>query len=102
SAVRARADTVVARTEGARSVYANASRTHRRGPEVSLQGELDGRWRYALAATVLDARDEDTGRRLAGTALRTGWAELRWSPRGHGDADALDLFVAASGNSRIA
>src|SRR5690606_7947073 len=58
--------------------------------------------RGAPAGTRRDARDEHTGRRLAATALRTGWAELRWSPRGHGDADALDLFVAASGNSRIA
>ncbi len=99
---RTRDEIVVPFNEGGRSVYANASRTHRRGLEVSLQGELDARWRYAFAGTLLDARDEHTGRRLAGTALRTGWAELRWSPRAHGDADALDLFVAASGNSRIA
>lgn len=103
---RTRDEIVVARNEGGRSVYANASRTHRRGLEVSLEGELDARWRYALAGTVLDARDEDSGWRLAGTALRTGWAELRWSPYADAgeepQADTLELFIAASGNSRIA
>ena len=110
---RTRDELVVASNLGGRSTYANATRTRRSGFELSASGPLSAHWRYALAWTTLDARYAsgfatcrappcvlpDTsiaaGNRIPGTSARSGWAELRWTPR----AD-LDVFVAGQGNSR--
>src|SRR5690606_11006997 len=86
---------VVAAISGGRSVYANAADTRRRGIEVSASGWLGAHWQYALAATALDARFSG-GHRIPGTTARSGWAELRWHPH-----DALQVFVAGSGSSRL-
>ncbi len=96
---RTRDELVVATNQGGRSTYRNAARTTRRGWELSAEGPLGHRWRYALAWTALDARhgDETAGRRLPGTAQQAGWAELRWMP-----AVDTTLFVSANGSSRIA
>ena len=99
---RTRDELVVARNEGGRSVYANAARTRRSGLELSASGTPSPRWRYGVAWTTLQARYGDTGARIPGTSARTGWAELRWSPRAAFDVPGTDLFLAASGNSRIA
>ena len=110
---RTRDELVVASNRGGRSTYANAARTRRSGFELSASGPLARRWRYALALTTLDARNRaafstcrappcatpDTvvvaGTRIPGTSARSGWMELRWSPR----AD-VDVFFAGQGNSR--
>lgn len=86
---------VVAASSGGRSIYANAADTRRRGLEVSASGWLGGHWQYALAATALDARFAD-GHRIPGTTARSAWAELRWHPH-----DALQLFIAGNGSSRL-
>jgi iron complex outermembrane receptor protein len=86
---------VVAASSGGRSIYANAADTRRRGLEFSASGWLGGHWQYALAATALDARFAD-GRRIPGTTARSAWAELRWHPH-----DALQLFIAGNGSSRL-
>src|SRR5690606_4007549 len=89
---------VVASNEGGRSTYRNAAETRRNGWELSASGPLGDAWRYALAWTALDARYGDAmgGGRIPGTAVRTGWAELRWTPS-HGTT----LFASASGSSRV-
>lgn len=110
---RTRDELVVASNLGGRSTYANAARTRRSGLELSASGPLATHWRYALALTTLAARNTagfatcrappcatpDTlvaaGTRIPGTSARSGWMELRWSPR----AD-VDLFVSGQGNSR--
>ncbi|HSR64753.1 MAG TPA: TonB-dependent receptor, partial [Xanthomonadaceae bacterium] len=104
---------VVASNSGGRSTYANATRSARDGWELSANGPLAPRWRYALALTRLDARytrafatcrtppctTPDTqvaaGSRIPATA-DAGWAELRWSPRTN-----LDLFVQAEATARL-
>lgn len=93
---RTRDELVVASSSGGRSTYANAANTRRRGLELSASGELGDRWQYSLAATALDARFVDTGRRIPAVAARTAWAELRWKPR-----DALELFLAGNAGSRL-
>jgi iron complex outermembrane receptor protein len=95
---RTRDELVVATNEGGRSTYANAAETSRNGWELSASGPLGDAWHYALAWTALDARYGEAlgGHRLPSTAARTGWAELRWTPR-----DALVLFASALGNSRL-
>jgi iron complex outermembrane receptor protein len=110
---RTRDELVVASNQGGRSTYANAARTRRSGFELSASGRIGGHWRYALALTTLAARNTagfttcrappcatpDTnvaaGNRIPGTSARSGWAELRWTPR-----QDVDLFVSAQGNSR--
>lgn len=93
-----RDELVVASNEGGRSTYRNAAETRRNGWELSASGPLGDAWRYALAWTALDARYGDAmgGGRIPGTAARTGWAELRWTPS-HGTT----LFASASGSSRV-
>jgi len=93
-----RDELVVASNEGGRSTYRNAARTSRRGWELSASGPIGAAWRYALAWTALDARFDDAlgGRRLPGTAARTGWAELRWTP-----SEGTTVFAAATGSSRV-
>jgi iron complex outermembrane receptor protein len=110
---RTRDELVVASNQGGRSTYANAASTRRSGMELSASGPLASHWRYALAVTTLAARNTaafatcrappcavpDTtvvaGARIPGTSARSGWAELRWSPR-----TGTDVFVAGQGNSR--
>ena len=99
---RTRDEIVVAASEGGRSVYANATSTRRRGLEASASGNLGAHWRYGLAWTTLDARYGDSGNRIPGTAARTGWGELRWSPRGNFVGPGVEVFVSGTGNSRIA
>jgi iron complex outermembrane receptor protein len=99
---RTRDELVVAANEGGRSVYRNADHTRRRGLELSASGSFTPAWRYAVAATSLDARDDGTLARIAGTASRSGWAELRWSPNARFGQPGLDLFLSGTGNSRIA
>lgn len=93
---RTRDELVVASSSGGRSTYANAANTRRRGLELSASGELADRWQYSFAATALDARFVDTGKRIPAIAARTAWAELRWKPR-----DALELFLAGNAGSRL-
>ncbi len=93
---RTRDELVVASSSGGRSTYANAASTRRRGLELSASGELGDRWQYSLAATALDARFTDSGKRIPAIAARTTWAELRWKPR-----DALEVFLAGNAGSRL-
>lgn len=110
---RTRDELVVASNRGGRSTYANAASTRRSGVELSASGPLASHWRYAFALTTLAARNTaafatcrappcavpDTtvaaGTRIPGTSARSGWAELRWSPR-----TDTDVFVAGQGNGR--
>ncbi|MGN6111815.1 MAG: TonB-dependent receptor family protein [Luteimonas sp.] len=111
---RTRDELVVASNLGGRSTYANAARTRRSGFELSASGPVGAHWRYALAWTTLEARNAaafatcrappcaspDTivpaGNRIPATAARSGWAELRWSPR----AD-VDVFISGQGSGRV-
>jgi iron complex outermembrane receptor protein len=69
---------------------------------LSASGSFTPAWRYALAATSLDARDDDTLARIPGTASRSGWAELRWSPHARFGQPGVELVLSGNGNSRIA
>lgn len=95
---RTRDELVVATNEGGRSTYRNAADTSRSGWELSASGALGEDWHYALAWTALDARYGDAmgGHRIPGTAARTGWAELRWTP-----VDGVVVFASGSGSSRV-
>ena len=108
-----RDELVVASNVGGRSTYANAARTRREGWELSAEGPLAPRWRYALALTRLDGRyrsafatcrappcaSPDTvvpaGNRIPATS-DTAWAELRWSP-----SERLDVFLQGDASGRL-
>lgn len=93
---RTRDELVVASSAGGRSVFANAGPTRRRGLELAWAGVLAPRWRLETSATWIDAAVLDSGLRLPGIARRSGFAELRWTPR-----DALDLLLHAQAASRM-
>jgi iron complex outermembrane receptor protein len=93
---RTRDELVVASSSGGRSVFANAGPTRRRGVELAYAVELAPRWHLDASATWIDATVLETGLHIPGIARRSGFVELRWSPR-----DDLDLSLDARGASRI-
>jgi iron complex outermembrane recepter protein len=113
-ASRTRDELVVASNLGGRSTYANAATTRRDGWELSAEGPLTPRWRYAIAFSQLDARYADgfstcrappcvqpdtfvaAGSRIPATAPQSLWAELRWSPRA-----GLGVFAQVNARARM-
>lgn len=93
---RTRDEIGVASSSGGRTVFANIGDTRRRGVEASFAATLAPRWRFAGAATWIDAEARDSGLQLPGVARASGFAELRWSPR-----DTLDLVLDARVSSKV-
>ena len=104
----------VATNRGGRTTFRNVGRTQRSGAELSLVWQPSRAWRAQAAASWLDAHYVDgftvcrvlpclvpdlpvaPGNRIAGTLSRTGYAELAWRPRAHGEV-ALEV----RGQSRL-
>jgi iron complex outermembrane receptor protein len=104
----------VATNRGGRTTFRNVGRTQRNGWELSLAWQIAPAWRAQLAASRLDAHYVDgftvcrvvpcttpdlpvaAGNRIAGTLARTGYAELAWRPRAHGE-----IALEARGQSRL-
>ena len=66
---------------GGRSTFRNAGATSRRGVELAAAAELARNWRVQLAQTWLDARYDDTGKRIPGIARSFTGVELAWEPQ---------------------
>ena len=89
-----RDEIVPAVSSGGRSSFVNAGRTRREGVELGLSGPLGRHWRYALAASWIDARfrsrytfvaggrarEVDAGNRMPGIPRSDAFAELAWAP----------------------
>lgn len=83
---------VPALNRGGRASFANAGATRREGIELGASGDLGARWRYAVAASWIDARfvegfafvaqNEtrvvDAGNRIPGVPRSDVFAELEW------------------------
>ena len=111
---RSRDEIAVASNSGGRASYRNVGRTRRYGAELDLRWQPTPGWRGLLAATWLDARYRDgftvcaappcstptlavpAGGRIAGTAGRSGYAELAWVPREH-----VELALELRGQGRV-
>ncbi len=119
---------VPALNRGGRATFANAGATRREGVELGASGELGPRWRYALAASWIDARFVDAfafvaqnqrrevaaGNRIPGIPRADLFAELEWRSGDGRWSSALESRVvgeiavddrntdAASGNARFA
>ena len=105
----------VATNAGGRSTFQNVGRTLRRGAELSGQWAPAAAWRVTLAATWLSASYRDAfltcagipctaptvpvaaGKRVAGTARTSGFAELQWRGAAWGD-----WALEARGSGRVA
>lgn len=88
-----RDEIVPATSSGGRSSFVNAGGTRREGAELALSGPLGGAWRYALAASAIDARFTErytfasagaprtvpAGNRVPGIPRGDLYAELAWA-----------------------
>ena len=101
---------------GGRSTFQNVGRTRRDGAELGLRWQATRTLRTQLALTWLDATYRDgfltctaapctkpnvpvaAGNRIAGTAAKSGYAELAWQPVGNAE---LALEVRAQGSIEV-
>ena len=78
--VRTEREIVAASSQGGRTSFRNAGRTQRQGLELSLDAELGAALTLTGAATWMQARFRDDGRRIPGTARQQLYGELGWQP----------------------
>ncbi len=104
-----RDEIVPALSRGGRASFANAGATRRIGVEFALSGPLSERWRYALAASWIDARfvedyafrvatgtqvavrEVEAGARIPGIPRADVFAELAWRSRDERWSSAFEL-----------
>ncbi len=101
---------VPALNRGGRASFANAGATRREGIEFGASGDLGAQWRYAVAASWIDARFVErfafvaqnqtrivaAGNRIPGVPRSDAFAELEWRSDGGRWSSALESRIVGA------
>ncbi len=101
---------VPALNRGGRASFANAGATRREGVEFGASGDLGAHWRYAVAASWIDARFVEgfafvaqnqtrivaAGNRIPGVPRSDAFAELEWRSRDDRWSSALGVRMVGA------